>query len=263
MEVGDNVDFLDWDNPEIDLGCILGDYSDYREVDLGEDQGDDDFAVTAGPATDENMHIDPSPIESDVRAESTQTCGRAVFVCPVCDREYLSVSGFRSHVKSKHGRPELKAYKHRKGLKGDAGYVVTVQRQGLWSSKSDFDEVVRSGVTEALSAMKTSGFIALNSQHSSTLSDLVSKATSVTLNKVSDILTEELYPMFSKIGTSTSLSSDCEEFFIKFHAKRRDTTFVSNICQILFCSSWSNASVYCQVFLRELLDYIIKNIMNP
>ena len=62
-----NADFLSWED-DIDLDALLGEYTE-----------------------DEN--------EPDTHAK--EKC-LDIYICPVCDREYKSVSGFRGHVMKKH-----------------------------------------------------------------------------------------------------------------------------------------------------------------
>ena len=72
-------DFLSWED-DIDLDVLLGEYTE-----------------------DENHPI------------SDQGKGVNIYVCPVCEREYRSVSGFRGHVMKKHDV----------SLKGNTEYLVS------------------------------------------------------------------------------------------------------------------------------------------
>ncbi|XP_070545160.1 uncharacterized protein [Ptychodera flava] len=242
-------DFLDWDHLEINLDDVLKDCPEYDEGVLDDDVYDDNVAPT-GLLTSENRQ----PAEKRAADAANQTC-RPIFVCPVCGREYLSISGFRGHVKLKHDRPELKAYNHKKGS-GQAPVATSLKTQGLFSSPESFEKIVVCGVTEVFSAMMNSEFLALG-KHGSIVKELLTEAERLDLNEVSKFLTEELYPLFHKVGTGTSLSSDYEKFFANFHAKRCDKSFMDKIANKVFSTESSNAHVYCQVFLRELIDLII------
>ncbi|XP_070560807.1 uncharacterized protein [Ptychodera flava] len=72
-------DFISFDNKDIDWGSILG-----------EESGDD-----------------------DVKPQITL---KTIFMCPVCDKEYNSASGFRGHVQKGHGLSNVKASQHKRTI---------------------------------------------------------------------------------------------------------------------------------------------------
>ena len=62
-------DFLSWDE-DIDLDFLFDSY------------------------TEDESHQDGSKVSSTINTN--------VYVCPLCEREYMSISGFRGHVSKKH-----------------------------------------------------------------------------------------------------------------------------------------------------------------
>ena len=62
-------DFLSWED-DIDLDLVLGEYTD-----------------------DECKNV-----------KGGSDCQECVYACPICDREYKSVSGFCGHVLKKHNK---------------------------------------------------------------------------------------------------------------------------------------------------------------
>jgi hypothetical protein len=96
-----STDFLHWDN-DIDLDYLLGEYTDYDEVmdsDIEEDVDSIEPAVTC--ATDVE-NIPPKPQDQPKMLNSVQ------YGCPLCEKKYMSISGFRGHVTKKHLRNDLR-----------------------------------------------------------------------------------------------------------------------------------------------------------
>lgn len=85
-------DFLSWDD-DIDLDILLEEYTDNEARDAY--SSDSEFEVS--PCKKKLTKSD-----SKVRTENK------LYACPLCDRQYKSISGFRSHTKKQHNKPGLK-----------------------------------------------------------------------------------------------------------------------------------------------------------
>lgn len=65
-------DFISWDDEDLNLEVLLGEYTDYEPV----SEKDDD---------------------------STKVPHSNVYICPECKKTFRSIAGFRGHVMKKHG----------------------------------------------------------------------------------------------------------------------------------------------------------------
>ena len=99
-----NNEFVDWDDIDpAHLHDLLGEYTDEEEVIEIE---------TSGSENDDDLGDGDLPIENmqPNAKKSRANVGRliSIYICPVCQKEYRSASGFRGHVSKKHNKPELK-----------------------------------------------------------------------------------------------------------------------------------------------------------
>lgn len=81
-------DFVEWS--DIDLEDLLGKYTD---IELVEDTSSDDD-VPDGPAQKQ---------KEKVKLATSRT-----YVCPLCEKPYKSISGFRGHTVRIHNRNDIR-----------------------------------------------------------------------------------------------------------------------------------------------------------
>ena len=75
-------------------------YNDLLEF---ESQAGEDFSGDEDDYEDITPDLAPIPAKPKQKDESIP-----IYDCPMCDKEYKSISGFNYHVQTKHSRPDLK-----------------------------------------------------------------------------------------------------------------------------------------------------------
>ena len=90
-------EFVRWE--DLDLDFYLGDYTDEGEIffDL------QDVHVEEEEEAEQVIPCKKSKMDKSLKKTSSQ-----IFVCPICSKNYTSISGFRGHVIKKHNRPDIK-----------------------------------------------------------------------------------------------------------------------------------------------------------
>ena len=99
---------VSWDH--LDLDDVLGEYTDDNDDRIGADL---DNCTSSEEEPQDEPHEKGSRQEHDAqqskrKASQEKRRPKCIYLCPVCGREYQSVSGFRGHMVKKHSRPDLK-----------------------------------------------------------------------------------------------------------------------------------------------------------
>ena len=99
--------FVSWDHLDLD---VLGKYTDDNDDRTGADL---DNCTSSEEEPQDEPHEKGGRQEHDAqqskpKASHEKQRPKCIYACPVCGREYQSVSGFRGHMVKKHSRPDLK-----------------------------------------------------------------------------------------------------------------------------------------------------------
>ncbi|CAG2208389.1 unnamed protein product [Mytilus edulis] len=86
-----NSDFSSWDDSDLNLDLLLGDYT--SDVESG-----DDYV----PCCKDIKHYKETATASACKSER-----QSIYQCPECDKTYSSVSGFRGHLRTKHSLSKI------------------------------------------------------------------------------------------------------------------------------------------------------------
>ncbi|XP_046578505.1 uncharacterized protein LOC124286204 [Haliotis rubra] len=140
-------DYLYWDESDVDLSAMLGEWTEY-ELDFSSDSWSED---------EDNSTERPKP-KTKTKHTDTPSVKKTCYQCPLCPKQYLSVSGFRGHVVNKHKRYDVIVSQHKVSDTQKAGDItaVPVCDKGITNTSSSittftdnsFAQLLESAVSE-------------------------------------------------------------------------------------------------------------------
>ncbi|XP_046571626.1 uncharacterized protein LOC124279790 [Haliotis rubra] len=264
----DMDDFIHWDDSDLDLDLLLGEYTDCDTERLSDEDcfGGDD------------MYFDRSEDDKAPSTTSPNHHGKentSQYACPLCSKTYRSIGGFRGHVSKKHNRSDIKAHEHRLGSTvKNTDNPPSADRTDTHSKEENTpvflptDVDMRGILTEVLPKSLSTIILdpmndascSLNGPHLVAVAKECSDRPTVHRNLVS-VLNPEFHSVFDKFGKGCSLSSDREQLWMKFHQMRLNEGLQSDIHNILVeVTSESHRIIH--IFAQCLLDRILRNMLK-
>ncbi|XP_071086042.1 uncharacterized protein [Haliotis cracherodii] len=249
-------DFVNWDDSDMDLSVLLGEYTEY-EVDRNSDSTSDD------------CHSKVQKTGENRRPGKTFA---ALYRCPLCSKDYGSISGFRGHVIKAHGRSDLRAPDYK--LTSETQQTIPTTPPTLTSSSNQVffsTEQLQGCMLE--SVRNSLNAIAHNEIHKSDLAcegkmcDIASllSGSESCLAQITDHLTPTFVTLFSGLGKSSSFVASREQMWAQFHRVRTDTKFCDQLHDVIKLhtqeSDW-NVHMLSQCLLDELVDAVCTKFIS-
>ncbi|XP_048241877.1 uncharacterized protein LOC125374684 [Haliotis rufescens] len=258
----DMGDFIHWDDSDLDLDLLLGDYTDY-DIEQPSDECFDGDNYTDSPVYDEASSTTGPKQAKDHEKENK----KARYACPLCRKTYMSIGGFRGHVTKKHNRSDIKAHEHRQDSPGGSsppGSTCTGNPPVPMSTIADMQDALKAVLTKSISTVildpMNDSSCSVNGPHLVTIAKECMDNQTVQ-EKLISVLTPEFQEVFYKFGHGCSLSADREQLWMKFHQMRLNDELQSDLHSILVKMT-SESQRIVHIFAQCLMDRIMRNILK-
>ncbi|KAK6196392.1 hypothetical protein SNE40_001626 [Patella caerulea] len=235
-----NTDYIHWDDSDMDLEDLLGEFTEHDDDRVRDDTSSDD--QNARLAGEENIR----PVQT--------------YICPVCKKIYKTIRGFRGYVNITHNMPDLKAHENRtnkeqcidtdKSEKGDGSPLRIFEF---------FQTILIESILLTLTQITSSRVLSEKRRNINLIGVKISESCEAK-TKIQEFLENPLFSIFSKLGVGLSMGSDREHMCKSFHVLRLDDKFCSDFSRLII---FANADLhtrhsFIQSFLQKLVTVLLQ-----